>query len=328
MNYRRCPVLGVHYTQSFSDDPDARRCETERRANNVKNLAAEQLTSNDVIDLYNQDYVLHHIDGARLFDRENRRFFLRPAPQYVLERHGPRVGQTVLDLGCGGGELVPYLAAAGATVFALDFSNDAVEIAQSLIKKFPVSLQERVCVDRGDVKSLPYPDRFFDKVYSLDVLEHINDDELREMLREVGRVLKRDGRLIFTTPNVRKQSVIEEQKRRIQEPEHFTDRMHIGLRTSAQLRRMIEEEGFGVRFRYCPTLYIARQTNREGVVSRALFAAYSFLGQRLGLSWFGGDQVGICWDRRRGRHFLGSEVVGDRVQFADTVVRWLLRRTR
>jgi len=297
-------------------------------ANTTSDFESEQLTSNDLVDLYSREYVLHHIDGAQLFDRDNRRFFMRPAPQYVLERFSPRAGQAVLDLGCGGGELLPYLAATGSTVFALDYSTDAVEVARSLIEKFPNALRDRVCMEKGDVKSLPYPDRFFDIIYCFDVLEHINDDEVREMLREVGRVLKRGGRFIFTTPNVRKQSVIQEQQELVRKPRHFTDRMHIGLRTSAQLRRILAEEGFGMRLRYCPTLYIAHQTSRDSFASRVLFSVYTFLGQQLGLPWFGGDQVGICWDRDKDRHFLGSKLTESRMDFADVVVNWLMRRQR
>lgn len=45
---------------------------------------------------------------------------------------------------------------------------------------------------------LPFGDRQFDLVCAFDVIEHVADDQL--VFREVGRVLKKDGVLIFSVP--------------------------------------------------------------------------------------------------------------------------------
>lgn len=61
---------------------------------------------------------------------------------------------------------------------------------------------ERYGLDKrtGDevVDSLDFTDNYFDYVTMLAVMEHIEDP--RELLKEIHRVLKPDGRLIFTTP--------------------------------------------------------------------------------------------------------------------------------
>jgi SAM-dependent methyltransferase len=50
----------------------------------------------------------------------------------------------------------------------------------------------------GDIGALPFGDRAFDLVCAFDVIEHAEDD--RWGFREVSRVLKDSGRLIFSVP--------------------------------------------------------------------------------------------------------------------------------
>jgi len=53
-------------------------------------------------------------------------------------------------------------------------------------------------VPSEDLTALTYPDGLFDLVLMADVLEHVPD--YAKALEEVGRVLKDDGALVFTTP--------------------------------------------------------------------------------------------------------------------------------
>jgi SAM-dependent methyltransferase len=46
---------------------------------------------------------------------------------------------------------------------------------------------------------IPFPDVHFDYVVSIDVLEHLNQDQL--ILQEIFRVLKPGGRIVITVPN-------------------------------------------------------------------------------------------------------------------------------
>jgi len=51
----------------------------------------------------------------------------------------------------------------------------------------------------GDTTKIPFPDHTFDIVIAADVLEHIHD--LHTVIKEIKRVLKRDGSIIFDTIN-------------------------------------------------------------------------------------------------------------------------------
>lgn len=54
----------------------------------------------------------------------------------------------------------------------------------------------------GDATKLNYPDNFFEEVFSVSVIEHVgngNDFQDSVMVKEIYRVLKREGRFVFTT---------------------------------------------------------------------------------------------------------------------------------
>lgn len=94
----------------------------------------------------------------------------------------------VLDLGCGPGNLLDYLAPHGEP-FGSDYSSDAL----------------RFCAGRGyrrlfraDFHSLPLRSSSFDLVTCIDVLEHLEDD--RSAFAELVRILRPGGLLIVSVP--------------------------------------------------------------------------------------------------------------------------------
>lgn len=111
--------------------------------------------------------------------------------QDVLPRSG-----TGLDLGCGDGRvtrLVRDELGARWTLTGLDPDELELELATSC-GIYDVLLR----ADGGNVDA---QDESFDFVFSNSVLEHV--DELEPLLAEVGRVLRRGGRFVFTVPSVR-----------------------------------------------------------------------------------------------------------------------------
>ena len=100
----------------------------------------------------------------------------------------------VLDVGAGTGRHAIRLAAAGARVTALDFS-DAM-LAKAGAK--PGAERVRWITHDADAGALPFPDRSFDRVLSALVLEHIPLDRLPPFFSELGRVTRPDGRIVVT----------------------------------------------------------------------------------------------------------------------------------
>lgn len=111
-----------------------------------------------------------------------------------LLREGWLDGASVLDLGAGEGYLTRRLAA-----LQRERGGNGLLAACDL---FPENYRlEAPPCDRADLhEGLPYPDRSFDVVVSVEVWEHVENPY--RLLREVRRVLRPGGRFVFTTPNV------------------------------------------------------------------------------------------------------------------------------
>jgi len=78
-----------------------------------------------------------------------------------------------------------------------------------------------------DVQNLTFPDQSFDVCTSLDVLEHVPDDD--KAFSEIFRVLKPGGHFVFTVPlstrhkTVERASMVEDEIRHILPPEFHDD---------------------------------------------------------------------------------------------------------
>jgi ubiquinone/menaquinone biosynthesis C-methylase UbiE len=102
-------------------------------------------------------------------------------------------GMTVLELGCGTGYFTRELACSGANIIAIDVSRELLEIARTN------SSAPNVRYEIQNACALTGPDATFDSVVGSSILHHL---EIEEALREVYRVLKPDGTIYFTEPNM------------------------------------------------------------------------------------------------------------------------------
>jgi len=157
---------------------------------------------------------------------------LRLAALHVLVE--PAAGDRIIDLGCAAGALTHYLSGFGAIVAGVDLEPRAIAKARSLFPELEFM--------QADVAELPFGEDSFDKAVAGDLVEHLDDATLRAMLGELQRVLVPGGSLSIYTPN----------------PLHVIERLkahnlilaqnptHIGLRTSPQLKRLLQDCDFVV----------------------------------------------------------------------------------
>lgn len=102
--------------------------------------------------------------------------------------------RSVCDAGCGCGIYALKLAGNGFSVSGFDVSAYAVQIAQALFEKteFSADLKE------SDVLATGYADGQFDGVISRDVLDHIRKADAVIALRELFRITRPGGVILFT----------------------------------------------------------------------------------------------------------------------------------
>jgi malonyl-CoA O-methyltransferase len=138
--------------------------------------------ANGVRDGYDRWAAVYESDGNPLQALEEPEF--RSA---VGDPHG----LTVLDLGCGTGRHALWLAARGARVTAVDFSDGMLTAARS---KPGADAVHFVVHDLHT--PLPFADAAFDLVVSGLVLEHLT--ELGGFFQQAHRVLKPSGRAVVS----------------------------------------------------------------------------------------------------------------------------------
>ena len=109
--------------------------------------------------------------------------------EYLLKQIGR--GRRVLDVGCLGGQLTEKIATRGNQVWAIEVNEKAAQAAKA----------RGLTVTVADVeKGIPFETASFDVVHAGDLLDHLYDTD--QFMRECGRVLKSNGVLLFSTPNL------------------------------------------------------------------------------------------------------------------------------
>ena len=98
-------------------------------------------------------------------------------------------GARVLDIGCGIGTYVRRFRQFSDDVYGVDIEPDRVAEASRDLPNISVAPGE----------ALPFPDDFFDLVFSNEVIEHVDDD--RATIREAVRVTKPGGTIVIFAPN-------------------------------------------------------------------------------------------------------------------------------
>jgi ubiquinone/menaquinone biosynthesis C-methylase UbiE len=101
----------------------------------------------------------------------------------------------VLDVGCGTGTQLVWLARAhpDAELVGIDGDAKVLAIAREKLARAGV----RVQLDEGLATALPYPDARFDRVVSSLVLHHLPDADKRRALSEIRRVLAPGGSFLL-----------------------------------------------------------------------------------------------------------------------------------
>jgi ubiquinone/menaquinone biosynthesis C-methylase UbiE len=151
--------------------------------------------------LYTEEYFLTACEGYDEFTRsEGEQLSRRLAAAFKLAEVTP--GMTILDVGCGRGEILRHCARLGADAYGIDYAPVAVKMSQQVIQGLNGITPGKTAVMQADAKILPFPSGKFDRVLMFDVVEHLHPWELHQAMREVHRVLKPNGRfVIHTAPN-------------------------------------------------------------------------------------------------------------------------------
>jgi ubiquinone/menaquinone biosynthesis C-methylase UbiE len=119
------------------------------------------------------------------------RFFFNPIHERVAREAGDVSGMSVLDVGCGTGDLLRRLAEAGASqLIGADSSEGMLEVARGLRRG-----ASNIEFIKSSAESLPLGASEFDMVISCVAFHHFPDP--KGALSEMARVMKPGGRLLL-----------------------------------------------------------------------------------------------------------------------------------
>jgi SAM-dependent methyltransferase len=123
--------------------------------------------------------------------------YLTPCERLLFEEY-LTPGMAILDLGVGGGRTTPHLSSIAERYVGADYSSEMIAACR---RKFP-SLQFET-LDAADL-SLFAASTFDAVVMAFNTIDNVIPDESRHRaLREIHRVLKPNGILIFSSHNMR-----------------------------------------------------------------------------------------------------------------------------
>jgi len=121
--------------------------------------------------------------------------------QYLIKLADIKSGRRILEVGCGTGIYTEKLVKTGAEIIAIDLSPDLLAKARSKIVN--VGFLET------DLENLPFSDQNFDAVVGVSILHHVN---VEKALKEIKRVLKSGGSIVFSEPNMLNPQIFAERK--------------------------------------------------------------------------------------------------------------------
>ncbi len=195
---------------------------------------------------YTREYFLSHCGGHERFSFHESQ--LGGALLRCFLRAEVKPGDRVLDLGCGRGDILFACQCTGAHAYGTDYSTAAVEIVCEHIRQNKL---REIIVVQAALPDVGFSDTRFDKVFLLDVVEHITEPVLLASLDSIARVMSEQGTLIIHTDNklykaftVRSLRIIRSllTGRLQREDEH--EKLHINYQSLGKMIRKLKTRGY------------------------------------------------------------------------------------
>jgi ubiquinone/menaquinone biosynthesis C-methylase UbiE len=187
-------------------------------------------TKREMIHFYPRDY---YADNAIFLNLANKLIQVIKAKKVMSFKKRGRI----LDVGFGNGELLLYFKERGWEVYGVDTSEHAYRLAREKLGQN---------IFNCELKEVSFPDLFFDVVMLNHALEHMYNPN--EELKEIRRILKDDGVLVLSMPNI--DSLQFKMTKRYWF--HLDVPRHLYHFSPATIRKLLEINGFKVIELYYP----------------------------------------------------------------------------
>jgi SAM-dependent methyltransferase len=170
----------------------------------VKDVAGEHLMSkqNSQREYWSANLDVQNLGGGTTFGllelSRELEYYFSPEQEYALAHlwgdEGPR-RKRILEIGCGMGVFALFLARQDAEVYVVDIAPARLDFLRRQARA--LGLSYRIHIVCASAEALPFPEKYFDAVYTKSVLIHT---QLEKSAAEAARVLKIGGMGVFVEP--------------------------------------------------------------------------------------------------------------------------------
>jgi len=146
-----------------------------------RNVKARETSKTEEHIRISREYGQMYFDGPREYGYGGYRYDGRwnPVAKDIVDYFGLKPGDRVLDVGCAKGFLVKDLLALGIDAYGVDVSRYALMHCEpEVVGRLQL----------GSADSLPFPDRSFSAVLSLNTIHNLSRDRCKVALQEFERL--------------------------------------------------------------------------------------------------------------------------------------------
>jgi 2-polyprenyl-3-methyl-5-hydroxy-6-metoxy-1,4-benzoquinol methylase len=224
------------------------------------------------VDPFVDDWIVN--TNGNLYWRARGRLSRYPIPRWPAAKAngatGP--GPMLVDLGCSWGRWSIAAARAGFSVCGVDVHLDALWAASRVTRELGVVADFACC----DAAHLPFKPGSVDFVFSYSVLQHLDKERVRQVLKEIAGILRPHGTCFVQLPNALGLiSLARQARRNFREPAGDTFEMRYWTR-AAVIRAFHQARLRDIRFR--AEGFLLQNTQREDLDLLSTGAAAAVLG--------------------------------------------------
>jgi 2-polyprenyl-3-methyl-5-hydroxy-6-metoxy-1,4-benzoquinol methylase len=171
---------------------------TKDSVRNIR-ISGDNFIDQTIREGYDKTYFLQSCGGYDSFKRHKGLKLEAPALLAIYYIAISNKSKRILDVGCGRGELSFALSCTGADVTAIDYSKDAIDIAEKTYEK--EKKDRKLQFFHADFLKCPFDDHF-DLIIASDFIEHIEQNTLDQIVKKISTLLESEGIAVFhTAPN-------------------------------------------------------------------------------------------------------------------------------
>jgi len=189
-------------------------------------------------------------------------------------------GLKALDISCGVGRISIPLAKRGATVTGIDISEGMLKTCRKNIAF--AGLTSKIMLYKCNAVAISVPDRHFDIVLCLGLLEHLPDPLRKKVLDEMERTVKPHGTAIVLVNND-KSIFLKKEKRYTKKSQNKKGYMS-GLMNRERIRNYMERKGFNASYVASNPFYSAvyrllNKENSNAIDEQELYTLFNYLAR-------------------------------------------------